>query len=275
MLRNENNIFFGSLNPFNMTVTYNNPHNFSIEDEPTSHIHNGFEIYLNLSGNVSFVVENQTFPISRGNIIFTKPFEYHHCIYHDNKEHEHYCLQFFVDQSDELFSQLLNRDKGTDNFISLSEEKTKSIVKYFEKLINNDDLSPLDKYYYFLNILHIIQGNINDQVGTNNGSIPQPLIKALDIISKRYNEPITVNSISNEIFVSVNTLERHFKKYLNITPSEYIKRKRLSEAMGLMNSNASITQIASKCGFPDTSNFIQIFKRTFGITPYKYIKSQQ
>jgi len=274
VIRIEKNISFGPLNAFRMNISYNNPHDFNIENEPTSHIHEGFEIYFNLSGDVSFIVENCTFPINRGNIIFTKPYEYHHCIFNDNKEHEHYCLQFFVDENDEMFSPLLNREKGKNNCITLTEDKTKTILRHFEALMDSDTLSPLEKHYHFISILHIIHSNINDITQTNTDSIPQTLTKALNIISKRYNEPITVHSIANDIFVSVNTLERQFKKHLNITPREYIKRKRLAEAMVLLNSNISITQVASKCGFPDTSNFIQLFKRTFGVTPYKYIRNQ-
>jgi len=57
-----------------------------------THIHKECEIYLNLSGNVCFEVENHLYPISRGSVIITRPYEYHHCIYRSNARHEHFWI---------------------------------------------------------------------------------------------------------------------------------------------------------------------------------------
>ena len=46
-----------------------------------SHFHPECEIYINLSGSVAFEVENHVYPISRGSVIITRPYEYHRCIY--------------------------------------------------------------------------------------------------------------------------------------------------------------------------------------------------
>ena len=57
-----------------------------------SHIHNKCEIYINLTGNVAFMVENRIYPIKSGDIIITRPYEAHHCIYYSTDEHDHYCI---------------------------------------------------------------------------------------------------------------------------------------------------------------------------------------
>ena len=110
MSSNNNIVNFDLLNPFQLSISYHNPHHFYIENEPPAHIHELFEIYLNLSGNVSFMVENHTYPISKGSLIITRPFEYHHCICHDNKENEHYCLQFSGNENKELLRPFFERE---------------------------------------------------------------------------------------------------------------------------------------------------------------------
>ena len=270
-----NTLKYGALSPFELSVTYNNFKYIPIEKEPPLHIHDVFEIYLNLSGDVSFIVENRTYPISRGNLIITKPYEYHHCIYHDNKEHEHYCLQFSGREDDALLASLFDRKKGENNHIVLDNMLITSIIKHFDKLLNMDKGSEIDKHYHFIRILQIIENNISPDELEFLENIPEKLKEVLDIIAIRFAEPITIASLASDIFVSVNTLERYFKRYLNITPGEYIKRKRLSAAMLALNDNASISQVAMRCGFSDTSNFIQIFKRTFGQTPYQYLKNKR
>ena len=51
---------------------------FTRADDPMhdgAHIHSFCEVYLNLSGDVSFVVEDSVYPVGRGDIIITKPNE--------------------------------------------------------------------------------------------------------------------------------------------------------------------------------------------------------
>ena len=55
-----------------------------------THIHKECEIYVNLSGDVFFEVENHIYPVSRGSVIITRPYEYHHCVYRTNELHAHY-----------------------------------------------------------------------------------------------------------------------------------------------------------------------------------------
>lgn len=270
-----NTLDFGNISPFTLSVTYNNQKNINLESEPPSHIHDKFEIYFNLSGDVSFIVENHTYPISRGNLIITKPFEYHHCIYHDNKKHEHYCLEFSGCENDEFFKPFYERKKGTGNHIALTEEQTYSIKRHLDALILATNHTIIDNYYHFIRILQIMQSGAEMDEDGIYEDIPENLRKVLDDISQNYAQPITVATLAANIFVSVNTLERYFKRYLNITPSEYIKRKRLSEAVLLLNANKSVSQVAYTCGFTDTSNFIQIFKKQFGKTPYQYQKNKR
>ena len=264
---------FGSINPFNMLIAYNTPKNFSVEDEPPLHIHEGFEIYFNISGNVSFVVENRTYPISSGDVILTKPFEYHHCIYHDNSEHEHYCLQFSASESDELFKDFYERKKGVGNHVRLTREEADSLKRHIDILRSDDTVTDVDRYYHFIRILQITTSKESFDIEESLENTHENLRKVLNRISSSYSEQLTVENLASEIFVSVNTLERYFRDYLNITPREYIKRKRLSEAMTILDGRYSVSQVAYKCGFSNTSNFIEIFKKEFGITPYQHIKA--
>ena len=54
------------------------------------HMHHECEIYVNLCGEVSFAVEDRIYPVRRGSVIITRPYEFHHCIYRANKLHEHF-----------------------------------------------------------------------------------------------------------------------------------------------------------------------------------------
>lgn len=261
-----------ALNNFSLSISHNDPHGFSVEREPQLHIHEYFEIYFNLSGDVSFVVENNTYSVSRGTIIITRPFEYHHCIFHSTLEHDHYCLHFSCVGNKNFLTPFIEREKGKNNCITLSNEATTAMINHFEKLMKPSETSEIDLVCHFLRILQIIQDNNLSNDADIPKIIPENLAKVLDIINTSYQHPISVATLAADIYVSINTLERYFKRYLNLSPTEYIKRKRLSAALTLLKNNTPVSSVASQCGFSDTSNFIQVFKRSFGKTPYQYLK---
>lgn len=62
----------------------------------TRHAHECCEIYVNVSGDVSFAVEDAIYPIGRGDVIITRPQEYHYCIHNTNAVHKHYRVIFWT-----------------------------------------------------------------------------------------------------------------------------------------------------------------------------------
>ena len=69
-------------------------------------------------------------------------------------------------------------------------------------------------------------------------------------------------------------LNRLFKKDFGCTPHEYLVKTKLRYASSLLiNSSISISEIASKVGFSNLSQFNANFKREFGTTPGSYRKN--
>ena len=89
-----NHEHFESVKPFDFSATYIEIYADSSENVNYSHIHDECEIYVNLRGDLSFIVENNIYPIKPGDIIITRPHEYHHCVYHSNKLHRHFWILF-------------------------------------------------------------------------------------------------------------------------------------------------------------------------------------
>ena len=59
-----------------------------------------------------------------------------------------------------------------------------------------------------------------------------------------------------------------FKKYLGISPKQYIIKKKLNEAKNMvLNDNCTVEQIASILNYESTNYFLKQFKQEFGITP--------
>ena len=66
---------------------------------------------------------------------------------------------------------------------------------------------------------------------------------------------------------------RSFRKYLDMSPTEYINRIRLNYAANLLiNTDHQVIDIAYSCGFKSLSRFYHAFKDRFGMSPNQYRK---
>lgn len=98
--------------------------------------------------------------------------------------------------------------------------------------------------------------------------------KALTIIYEDLtNHKLTVNVLANRLEVSTTHITNLFKKHLNMTPSEYIAKEKITAIITeLRDTNNSLHTIRKKFGFSNHSHFIQFFKRQTDLTPLQYIQ---
>ena len=136
-----NQLAFSEFYPFQFSVNYIDIDAKASENQHEHHVHAECEIYLNLSGDVSFMVEDHIYPIVPGSMIITKPYEYHHCIYHSNARHRHYWILFSADGNKEFFELFFRRAVGEQNLLVTPPEEMERLLSILERLME-DTLSP-------------------------------------------------------------------------------------------------------------------------------------
>lgn len=263
-----NNIHYKKINSFDFSVTYAEVFSTSPENEHSHHVHNACEIYVNVSGDVSFMVEDKIYPVSSGNVIITRPYEYHHCIYNDDSLHKHFWILFNAEGNEDFFDIFYKRKKGENNLLQFDGEDAEKLFDICRKMSKKS--SDFQNYCNFFELFKLLNSNKSKTADTTK--YPQPLNNAIKYINQNISSPLSVENIAKKSFSSVNTIERQFKKHIGISPSQYIRRKRLSNAATLLHSGYSVQTAAEKSGFADYSNFIVLFKKYYGITPLKYKK---
>ena len=258
-----------ALNSFYISAKYNDGTNIKISDQPTSHIHEECEIYINLSGDVSFMVENRIYPVLPGNIIITRPYEYHHCIYHSDKLHKHYWILFSSKGNEELLDIYFKREAGENNLLVLPADSTEELLSLCDRLCCGAE-NEIDNYSNFFKILSLLKKA--DKPTLSSSLYPEDIAYTLNYINENLSENLTIKELAQKANVSVNTLERHFTEVLKTTPRNYIKKKRLANVLRLLSSGENVTEACIKSGISDYSGFIREFKGIYGITPLKYQK---
>ena len=233
------------------------------------HIHDTCEIYVNIRGDVSFMVENEVYPVKRGEAIITRPYEYHHCIYHSKAVHEHYWILFEPNGNEELLKPFFDRPLGKENHITFKDDGGEKLIALCERLLEADR----DELSYQMDFIKMIQILNSGNTRKSGGGVAQSLLRpTLDLIDELLPEPISVEQLAQRSNVSVNTLERWFKSELDMTPKEFILRKRLGLATSILRDGGNVQQAGLDSGFNDISYFIKLFKRYYGMTPLKFVK---
>lgn len=237
-----------------------------------AHIHRECEVYINLSGNVAFAVEDRLYQVKRGTVIITMPYEYHHCIYRSDELHEHYWITFSAGREQDFLKPFFDREKGINNKIDLDEEQLAQVCDMLSKLVEYPE--GLEQRILVLQFFRILlEGNGAAPAEKLNG-LPEDVSKVLAYMDRNLRQELDLNTLAAEGSVSVNTLQRHFKDSLGVSPMVMLRNKRLFTSMMYLKSGSSVTEAALSSGFSDYSNYIQLFKKQFGMTPGQYKRKQ-
>lgn len=116
-------------------------------------------------------------------------------------------------------------------------------------------------------------------LGNKAGPFPHYLRKATDFIEANKTEEIAIADLADAAGVSVSCLFLAFRNYLGVTPTAYLKKRRLERAHELLlqagASGQSVTEIATDCGFQHLSRFSSAYKNCFGELPSQTLRRGQ
>lgn len=94
------------------------------------------------------------------------------------------------------------------------------------------------------------------------------ILDAEGFIDAHFSENIRIEELAEQFYLNKYYFSHSFKTISGLSPKQYLTSVRLNHAMHLLNrSTYSVTEIGAQCGFPDSSNFIRLFKSRFGMTP--------
>ncbi len=98
--------------------------------------------------------------------------------------------------------------------------------------------------------------------------------KLQDYIKEHLSEEITLSSLANVACYSPWHTHRLFREVMNMTPSDYIRKLRLSSsAIRLRDQKVKIIDEAYNCGFESVDGFQRAFYKEFGCNPKEYAKN--
>lgn len=146
---------------------------------------------------------------------------------------------------------------------------TKDSVK-LKEVIDQIPISSKDKILSSLTIMDVCAKYItlSNRMNLATQNIAHDIKKYID---QNYSSRITIDRICSNFYCSRGTCTRHFKEKYGLSINEYITKTRLLHACNLLiNTNNTINEISSLCGFSDQNYFCKAFSKGKDMTPRQF-----
>lgn len=100
----------------------------------------------------------------------------------------------------------------------------------------------------------------------------QRIARVIDVLKRRYAEPLRIEELAATVHLSPSSLHHHFKAVTGVSPLQFQKQLRLHESRRLMLAEGLDAAVAChRVGYESASQFSREYKRLFGAPPRQEI----
>lgn len=245
------------------------------------HIHNEMELLYIVKGYSKIRIADMDYDAGTGDLFMINPLEVHSVMVEQEEDYLHQCICFdcslIVDR--QLARELLDGCKSVPNYFDKSEADTLKLVSLFEELfqaVERDSESLLfeasasvSRIFATLICQQLIRKRLQKDKRSNFSK------EVLAYLEQHYFENVTSKMIAEELFFTQSYFCRAFKQNFGVPFSAYLNLYRILIAKEkLRDTSVSVAGVAVECGFGDVAYFTKCFKKSVGMTPLKYRKSQ-
>lgn len=253
---------------------------FEVEDDwqAHSHTHQDTELLFIMEGNGQIVIDSENHWIEKGDIAIVNPGVRHYEDYHRLKASDaplrFFCCELFDFETGILPANHLLPIGYSP--VQRTGEYEPTFLRLFTQLFEQH-ISGAPWYAHICNsisneIAILIMRLLNDRYGTFHPCSYKNSAELIQsYIDLHFCENIDVLSIANALHMSRHTMLRIFRSEVGISPSQYLKHRRLEYAKrAILNKEHSLQQIANDVGYPNYSSFNAFFHREVGCAPKDY-----
>lgn len=249
-----------------------------------AHVHPFYEIYYLLSGKRRIFVNHTIYVVNKGDIVAIEKGALHRSTYLADKAHERIVINFTDEFVKPLYEEFgketvlkcfknphmtipVSRREYVDNLMQKMEYEYKIPDNFSKRLLKNH----LYELLIFLLRCQEFQYNTIEELD----AVDEVIQDVAKYICQNYSSTITLEDAAKKANMSAAYFSRKFKRTTGFGFKEYLSSVRLREATTLLlETNASITEIALRCGYNDSNYFGDVFKKIKGMSPYQYRKNK-
>lgn len=248
------------------------------------HFHNSYELIYIRSGTARFFIGESCYTADSGSVLFISKLE-EHSVKILHPPYRRYYLQLSSAQLERcvddmrLKSVFMSRPAGFSHCFSLSgrKEEADRLFEEIEQEYHVPDAFSSQRLIALLRLLLILcYRTCSSQFPIPKEPVPESVLRIQSYLDVHFALPLKLEELARQFFISNSYLSHSFQKWTGYSPKRYLMLCRLSYAKRLLQTTErSISDIATACGFQDTSNFIRSFRQEMGATPAAYRKENK
>ena len=124
-----------------------------------------------------------------------------------------------------------------------------------------------------ISLVETLIQNMEERLAANNDGARNEVAQAKSYIYEHYSEDISVEKLSELVYLSPGYFSYIFKKETGDTVSRFIRNYRMEQAKKLLSDTSmKIVQICKETGFSNVSYFCKNFREYCGCSPEQYRK---
>lgn len=249
-----------------------------VENPP--HRHTYFEVCRVEGGDGRFVVEERSYPIGPGDLLFARPGVRHQILGPDGIHLSWVAFDVTADPraaADDI-SVLLQGFLRADTAVVKDDGQVGAVWEVLKLAARGARVAGHQALLAALGQA-LLLGLARAGGGQDLAAMPQPATErnsravhmAVRYIHDNLDRPLRVEELARHVHVSPRQLTRLFASGLNTSPASYVERVRLERAAALLvRTETPIRQIAADLGYPDVPTFTRAFARQHGTPPGRF-----
>lgn len=238
--------------------------------------HNFWELVLVLDGQIGVTAGSDVLILNKGQAILHYPMEFHRLWSEKGSSPTIVIISFNCKNMPKIKSRVfeINEFLSTESksIIRLIKQSFITGMVNVKKIKNPDSIKhhlTLKKLELF--ILNVISQNVN-KINTINSSAAELYSQIIEYMEKNIEKNLTVSFLADKFNISEPGIKKIFKKYSGIGVKTYFNNLKMNEALVLLQSGMSVTEVSLSLGFSDPNYFSAAFKNKMGYSPSKYKK---
>ncbi len=217
-------------------------------------------------------INEVTVNLSAGDLLFYRPGEpqwYSFC--------KGRCASFWLHISGTSVGALCDMAGMSEGHIfQLSD--LKAIERIHMKLIIETQSKQKGYQLFVQSYVQQLFAQIYRQLGENDPSsvstvTDERILRVLNVLDRLYYRPLDIEQLAAECNVGRDRFLHLFTKTVGVPPQKYVTALRIKNAKRyLAESDLLVTEIAERCGYPDSMYFSRVFRKQTGLPPTEYRK---
>ncbi len=233
---------------------------------------NDYQLIYIADGKMHLFADGKEQTVQKGNMILFRPGEPQIYSFYAKDLPEIYWVHFTGKDVEDILA-LYNIKQGANIF---STGVSRNYKWLFRQMIQELQLKRTD----FADMLALQLKQLFLYIGRNveegplvTADLLNEIETAMNYFNKNFYTPIVIEDYAKQHHMTSWWFIQNFKKFAQVTPTQYILSLRINNAMNLLDStDYSISKIAISVGYDNALYFSRLFKKHTGLSPREYRK---